>query len=233
MAQRDVPFSIGDWYHCFNVAIEKRSAFTDAADYQRFLELLYLANDAKPLRRNDFGNLTFERVLRIPRGGQLVSVGAFCLMPSHFHLVLRESAPGGISAFMRKIGTAYTMYFNSRYERAGNLFLKPFRSRHVPEAEFQHLVSYVHCSPASLYEPEWKTRHIVDPQFLGERIAAYPYSSFRAYAGISTPSDAILDAKMLSRGRAVPMQRTLKEALTYHVDTGISRFLINSLDALC
>lgn len=222
MTKRDVPFAVGEWYHCYNRSVENRIAFEDTRDYQRFLELLYLANDTAPLRRDDIGNHKFEDVLTIPRGKKLVAIGAFCLMPNHFHLVLKEVSEGGITAFMRKIGTAYAVYFNSRYERAGNLFLKPFRSRHVSTDQyFQHLINYVHCNPAALYEPAWKTSHVVDPQFLGERIAAYPYSSLSAHAGAQTPTKAILDSEVFSIVRTVPIQKMLQGALKYYADSDI------------
>jgi len=223
MTKRDAPFTVGDWYHCYNRSIEKRIAFEDIRDYHRFLELLYLANDEFPLRHDSMGIRKFEEVLNIPRGKKLVTIGAFCLMPNHFHLVLREVSEGGITAFMRKIGTAYTLYFNSRHDRVGNLFLKPFQSRHASTTDnsFQHLISYVHCSPAMLYEPQWKTRHVVDPQFLGERMAEYPYSSFSAHTGAHTPTRAILDTEIFSVARTVPMQKMLKEARQYCSDLDI------------
>lgn len=222
MTKRDAPFAVGEWYHCYNRSIEKRLAFADTRDYYHFLELLYLANDELPLRHDEIGNHKLEEMLTIPRGKKLVAIGAFCLMPNHFHLVLKEVSEGGITAFMRKIGTAYTMYFNSRHERMGNLFFKPFRSRHVStDRYFQHLINYVHCNPAVLYEPAWKTRHIVDPQFLGERIAAYPYSSLGAHTGVQSPTNAILDAEVFSIKRAIPIQKMLQEALEYCADSDI------------
>ncbi len=222
MATRNTAFAEGEWYHCYNRGIEKRDTFADVRDYHRFLELLYLANDASPLRREDIGDRKFEEVLRIPRGKKLVAIGAFCLMPNHFHLVLKEVAEGGITAFMRKMGTAYTMYFNARHERAGNLFLKPFRSRHVStDRYFQHLINYVHCNPAVLYEPAWKTGHVVDPQFLEERIAAYPYSSLSAHVGAPTPIQTILDAEIFSIARTIPIQKMLQEALKYRADADL------------
>jgi putative transposase len=222
MTYRRVPFAEGEWYHCYNRSIEKRISFEDTRDYHRFLELLYLANDELPLRYEDIDDRKFEEVLKMPRGKKLVAIGAFCLMPNHFHLVLKEVTEGGITAFMRKIGTAYTMYFNARHERMGNLFLKPFRSRHVSsDRYFQHLISYVHCNPAALYEPAWKTRHVVDPQFLGERIAAYPYSSLSIHAGVRTPTSAILDAEIFSVARTIPIQKMLQEALQYCADSDI------------
>ncbi|MCR4333746.1 MAG: transposase [Patescibacteria group bacterium] len=222
MTQRNAPFAVGEWYHCYNRGIDKRIVFEDSRDYQRFVELLYLANDEFPFHRGDIGIHKFEEILKMPRGKRLVSIGAFCLMPNHFHLVLKEVVEGGITAFMRKMGTAYTMYFNSRHERTGNLFLKPFQSRHVStDRYFQHLINYVHCNPAVLYEPQWKTSHIVDPQFLGEHIVAYPYSSLGAHMSIYTPASTILDTEIFSIVRTVPIQRMLQEAQRYGADSDI------------
>lgn len=222
MTKRDAPFAIGEWYHCYNRSIEKRIAFEDPRDYHRFLELLYLANDELPLRRDGIGIRKFEEVLNLPRGKKLVIIGAFCLMPNHFHLVLKEVSEGGITSFMRKLGTAYTLYFNARHERVGNLFLKPFRSLHVSsDRYFQHLINYVHCNPAGLYEPGWKTSHVVDSQFLGGHIAVYPYSSISAHAGAQTPLRTILDAEVFSIVRTVSIQKMLQEARHYVADSDL------------
>jgi putative transposase len=222
MSIRRVPFALGEWYHCYNRSIEGRTSFVDVRDYYRFLELLYLANDELPLCRDDIGVHKFDEVFSIPRGKKLVSIGAFCLMPNHFHLVLREISEGGITAFMRKLGTAYTLYFNFRHDRIGNLFLKPFRSRHVStDRYFQHLINYVHCNPVSLYEPDWKTNHVVDPRFLGEHITAYPYSSLGTHAGVRAPTSPILDAEVFSLVRKVSVQKMLQESLQYSTDTDL------------
>jgi len=222
MTKRNEPFIVGEWYHCYNHSIEKRISFENPQEYRRFLELLYLANDEFPLRRDDIGIRTFEEVLHIPRGKRLVTIGAFCLMPDHFDLVLQEIREGGITAFMRKIGTAYTLYFNARHGRVGNLFLKPFQSRHAPTPRsFQHLMSYVHSNPAVLYEPQWKTNHVVDPQFLEEHLIAYPYSSLGAHTGASVPTRAILDAQALSTARMASLQKMLQEARQYSADSHI------------
>ena len=216
------PFTVGTWYHCYNRGIENRTVFENVHDYNRFLELLYLANDIFPLRRNDIGNRKFEEVLRMPRGKKLVTIGAFCLMPGHFDLVLREDKEGGITTFMRKLGTAYTLYFNARHKRTGNLFLKPFKSSEAStDDNLQHLVSYVHCNPATLYEPEWKINHVVDPQFLEEQLTAYPYSSLGAYTGAPTPTKSIVDTEILSTARKIPLQKRLQEARQYRADSHI------------
>jgi len=221
MSKRD-SFILGEWYHCYNRGIENRTVFEDSQEYRRFLELLYLANDEFPLRRNDIGIRKFEEVLNIPRGKRLVTVGAFCLMPDHFDLVLKEVSEGGITTFMRKMGTAYTLYFNARHKRMGNLFLKPFQSRQVPtDRSLEHLINYVHCNPAVLSEPEWKANHVVDPQFLEEQLTAYPYSSLGAHMGASTPTRAIVDAQILSLARTISLQKMLQGARQYRADSHI------------
>jgi putative transposase len=221
MAYTNGPFKDNVWYHCYNQCIDGRVGFVDIEDYRRFLEILYLANDDVPLRRGDFRNRTFEDILSIPGRMPLVGIGAFCLMPNHFHLILKEVSAGGITSFMRKIGTSYTQYFNARHGRAGNLFLKPFRSETVSPEDFERAVSYVHCSPATLYEPEWKTRAVVDAQFLGQRIAEYPYSSLGAYLGKRTPTRNLLAAHAIDAWHPSPIQKMLRAALQYRADAGI------------
>jgi len=219
MSKRD-SFILGEWYHCYNRGIENRIVFEDSQEYRRFLELLYLANDEFPLRRNDLGARKFEEVLSIPRGKRLVTLGAFCLMPDHFDLVLKEVTDGGITTFMRKMGTAYTLYFNARHKRVGNLFLKPFQSRQVPtDRSLERLVSYVHSNPAILSEPQWKANHVVDPQFLEGQLMAYPYSSLSAHMGAPTPTRAIVDEQTLSLARRVSLQKMLQEARQYRADS--------------
>jgi putative transposase len=215
-------FIVGNWYHCYNRSIEGRAAFVDSRDYYRFLELLYLANDELPLRRDDIGVRKFEEVLALPRGKRLVAIGAFCLMPDHFHLVVKEIVEGGISSFMRKIGTAYTLYFNSRHKRVGNLFLKPFQSLQVPtDRHLQRLIHYVHCNPATLLDPKWKNGPVVDPQFLGEQMAIYPYSSYGAHTGTPTPASPIVDVGLFPIARMTPAQKMLQEARLYCTDSNI------------
>jgi len=219
---RKEPFKVGEWYHCYNRSIEGRIAYEDPQDYFRFLELLYLANDEFPLRRDDIGIRKFEEILAVSRDKELVTIAAFCLMPNKFDLVVKEVVEGGITAFMRKMGTAYTLYFNSRHTRIGNLFLKPFQSHHAPtDRSVQNLINYVHSSPAVLYEPKWKTNHVVDPQFLEEHLIAYPYSSLGAHTGAQTPTRAIVDAQLLSMMHVAPLQKMLREARQYSATTGI------------
>lgn len=120
---------------------------------------------------------------------------------------------------MRKIGTSYTMYFNIKSERVGNLFVKPFRSRLVSmEAHFMHIPHYIHLNPAELFEPEWKSRKVRDVSMLTQKLEKYPYSSLRDYNGIKRPEGAILDEEAMSLFGAEPVNisKLVSESLEYH-----------------
>src|SRR3989344_2030506 len=94
--------------------------------------------------------------------GSLVSVLAYCLMPNHFHLVLRQKNQDGITLFMRKLATAYAMYFNTKYDHSGVLFQCRYKSKHVnTDAYLRWIFSYVHLNPLEIIQPEWKERGII------------------------------------------------------------------------
>ena len=122
-----------------------------------------------------------------------MAIGAYCLMSNHYHLLLKEITKGGITHFMRKLGTAYTMYFNKKYKRTGNLMTKPFRSRHVNDDRyFQRVVDYIHCNPAELIEFEWKNGTVHNIDNLEKKLLKYRYSSFPDYNRIKRDTRAII-----------------------------------------
>ena len=219
MALRESEFALDEWYHCYNRGVDKRDVFLDKNDYYRFLEQLYLANSASPLHRGNIRKSKFTDILQIPRQDPLVAIGAFCLMPNHYHLALKEIVEGGITKFMQKLGTGYTMYFNTRYDHSGNLFVKPFRSRHVhDDIYFQHLINYIHCNAAELFESEWKTGHVRDIDTLIERLLQYPYSSLKAYEDRNTSMYPILDECVFEIALKTPINKMIREAQEYYAE---------------
>src|SRR3989344_2009952 len=126
---RTFAFAPGEFYHIYNRGTDKRNIFTSRADRDRFLALLYLANQDEPVDLKLQGSTLLEIVER--SGMPLVEIAAYCLMPNHFHLLVRELEEGGISKFMQKLTTGYTMFFNKKYERSGSLFQGRFKATHV------------------------------------------------------------------------------------------------------
>jgi len=122
---RQDPFVTGEYYHIYNRGIDRRIIFKLERDYQRFIMLLYLANSQESFRLDDFlnkSNKTFYDVLILDRGEPLVSIGAWCLMTNHFHLLVKQEVNGGITKFMKKLGTGYAMFFNIKYDETKHEF---------------------------------------------------------------------------------------------------------------
>ncbi len=183
-----VPLAIGETYHIYNRGAHKRDVFTSERDYQRFQLLLHLMNGTSPIEmRNVFrkyGGRSSAAIFEEEVPEQpLVDVLAYCLMPNHFHLVLRQKVENGISVYLKKVFTAYSMYFNTKYEHSGVLFQGRFKSRHIDnEAYFRYIFAYVHLNPLSILQPDWETKGFADSGaarlFLGE----YSYSSYVDYS---------------------------------------------------
>ena len=103
-------------------------------------------------------------------------------MPNHYHLLIHEVIENGISEFMHKLGTAYTMYFNAKNTRVGNLFVKPFRSRHVDSDTYlRHVTQYIHLNPVELFEPKWDEGGVKNIRTLENSLMSYKYSSCADY----------------------------------------------------
>jgi putative transposase len=195
--QRRIPLAVDEFYHLYNRGVEKRDIFWDERDYRRFLALLYLCNGTEIVNMQMLraGNISYRKVFSLERGEPLVAIGAYCLMPNHFHLLIKEIRPGGASLFMKKLLTAYAMYANKRHDRSGVLFQGRFRSEHVgTDNYFKYLYSYIHLNPLKILDPKWKEK---GPSFSSrsaeEYLQRYPFSSYAQYLGKVLPEDAILD----------------------------------------
>ena len=217
------PFAADEWYHCFNRGIDKRDVFTDEHEHRRFLHLLYACNSNTPVHLSNLPKMSDEEIFMLPRGGQLVAVGAYCLMPNHFHLLLKPLGDGGITGFMRKVMTAYTMYFNIKHERTGNLLNKPFRSKHVyDDRYFQYVIRYIHCNPAELYEPGWKRGQVSDPTLLASNLRDYPYSSLSSFVKPRF-DDPILHPCVLEAYEDPNVDDMIADAIEYGQEHSLSR----------
>lgn len=226
MGYRREPFQIGEWYHCYNRGIDKRVVFDSESDSERFLQSLYLCNDEKRAGRSDFDYYPHPRIFTIQRFAPLVSIGAYSLMPNHFHLLMQEKVENGISKFMHKLGTSYTMYFNEKNGRVGNLFYKPFRSRRVSnDSHFSYLPQYLHLNPIEMFEHGWKKGVLRRSlRELQRELSAYRFSSYMDYSGHRRPENSILDpnAASLLMGLSTNPLTILSEANEYYSQLKLS-----------
>jgi len=177
----------GEIYHIVIRAIEELKLFRDQRDYFRMIHDLFEFNDEKSTSSyyRQEQNLT-RIVLRHKNRECLVEVLAFCLMPNHVHLLVKQLRDGGISKFMRKIGAGYGGYYNKKYHRSGHLFQGKYRIVHIKsDKQLITVFVYIHTNPVAILVPNWKEKGIKgrELQKIIEFLENYQWSSYLDYLG--------------------------------------------------
>ncbi|MBU3942711.1 transposase, partial [Patescibacteria group bacterium] len=111
----------------------------------------------------------------------------FCFMPNHIHLLVRQIGDDGITEFMRKVGTGYGGYINSRYKREGHVFQGSFNAVKITtDAQLEIVFAYIHTNPISLIYKDWKSIKIEERDFdkIIKFLEDYKWSSYLDYIGI-------------------------------------------------
>lgn len=184
MATKPRSFDPNFYYHVYNCGVEKRRTFLNERDYQRFLGAAEYYLHDQGISYVQFQELN-ERAITLyrklnPEGLETlrVKIVAFCLMPNHFHFLIKPAKDGGISRFISDITNSYTKYFNIKNKRVGNLFQGTFKAKPITsEASFLQVSRYIHLNPD-------------DPN-------TYHHSSYRDWLG--TGSSKIVDREELNR----------------------------------
>jgi putative transposase len=220
-----LPFGVGEWYHCFNRGVDKRLIFECRRDYERFLLQIYICNGVNTLRASELYTTDLESVLteeHIDVGDPLVELGAYALMPNHFHFILKERSAGSIALFMQRLCTAYTMYFNGLRERSGSLFAGTYKAKHVDNDRYlKRVVSYVLMNPAELFEPRWK-EGLGDINSLSKALYGYPYSSLPDFFGWRRPLNKVVSGSLLTYYDKTPtLFEILQEAKLYYEEVKV------------
>ena len=189
MSIRKIPFTPDEYYHLYSRGNDKRKIFHSPSDHARFLNIIYLANSSKNFRIDRIKDVYSQE-----RGQRLVSIGAYCLMPNHFHILIKQVAENGISKFMHKLLTAYSMYYNIKYKRTGTLFEGKFKSEHLNNDKYlKYIFSYIHLNPIKLIEPEWREIGIRNKKRILNFLETYPYSSYADFLKNIRKENVIVD----------------------------------------
>lgn len=195
--------------------------FTGKHDYEHFLALLYLCNDEGNLRISREVNTASEEIFLIPRTKPLVDISAYCLMPNHFHILVREHTDGGVSAFMHKLTTSYTMYFNAKEERSGSLFQGTFKAEHAGNDRYlKYLIAYIHLNPAKIADQTWIENAVAKRKVAEEFLQGYQYSSYLDFLGRQRLQGSILSKGSLPEYFSTPIsfKENMKEWLEYRLN---------------
>jgi len=177
---RKLVFANNEIYHIFNRGVEKRPTFTDKRELNRALLTLDFYQCAKPpIKLSKFLVISkdeqikfFEKLKKDYE--KLVEIVCFCLMPNHFHFLLKQKMEKGISTFISNLTNSYTRYFNTKHDRIGPLFEGVFKAVRIEsEEQLVHTSRYIHLNPVSSF--------LIKPEELKE----YQWSSYPELLGLS------------------------------------------------
>ena len=162
-------------YHIMLRGLNKQCIFSDDKDYMKFIEILSSV-------KNDTN----------------LQIYAYCMMPNHVHLFVREAQKGDISSIMKRILSHYAGWYNFKHERTGHLFSNRYKSIPVEDdSYFLTLSRYIHQNPIKAQ--------------LSENMQSYKYSSYSDYVDGSiglTDVDFLLD--MLDENRKMAIKQFVK-----------------------
>ena len=172
MSIRPVPFITEEYYHLYNRGNSKNVIFHDEQDHSYFINLLKIVNSEQKVKTGITKSI--DQIERV------ISIGAYCLMPNHFHILVKQEKDKGVSIFMQKLLTGYVGYYNKKYKRTGSLFEGKFKSKYAGvDTYLKYLFSYIHLNPLKIMDKDWKKVKLHDKHF--SFLLKYPYSSFNEY----------------------------------------------------
>ena len=172
MPRRETPFLPNTYYHFYNRGNNRQRVFFEPPNYLFFLQRL--------------------RKYVVP----CVDVLAYCLMPTHYHILVKQTSEvletsdvsKQISLAMQKFLISYTKAMNLRFCRVGSLFQGQFQAKPVQAHTHLHnLCIYIHANPVKdglvaapedwIYSNylEWlgqRNGTLVDPHFIQEHFGS-------------------------------------------------------------
>ncbi len=131
----------GKYYHVFNRSVNNEVIFKNNDNYEFFL-------------------LRFGQYVK-----QYINVYAYCLMPTHFHFLVRLKEDRSVSENVQKgfknLFISYSKAYNKMYDRHGSVFQNKYKKKEITDNDYLGtVISYIHLNPCKdrlVFSPEdWK-----------------------------------------------------------------------------
>jgi len=170
MAIRKTILATGEVYHILNRSVQKLPIFQGKRECNFFLGAMEYYLQVEPPVKLSLYKTNKDKFNIKKDDNFLVSVIAYCLMPNHFHLILKQLAEEGIKKYIQRSTNSFAHYYSKKYESSGHLFGGNFKAVHVgSDEQLWHLSRYLHLNPVSGY--------------LVENPKDYLFSSYGIYLG--------------------------------------------------
>ena len=117
-------YKAGEYYHIYNRAVGSERLFYSPENYRFFIR-----------KSGQYLNEVFDFL-------------SYCLMPNHFHFLVRAKENGNPDHQLRRFFISYSMALNKFRSRMGSLFMKPYKKKFVETEEYlTTLIFYIHLNP--------------------------------------------------------------------------------------
>lgn len=207
MPYRRMPLVNGEVYHVFNRSVANQPIFLQTRNYQRALEVIeFYIYSRPPLSFSHYRRLAVEQRSKFLERMQKfvpkhIEILAYCLMPNHFHFLIRQGQENGVANFLRNFQNSYAKYFNTKTERSGALFQSMFKAVRIESDEqLIHVARYIHLNPSTSY--------IIKGV---QELESYPWNSFAEYLS-KQPS------KIIDKGKVLGFFKSLNEFKKFTLD---------------
>lgn len=195
---RKIQLENDEIYHVFNRVVDGTNLFKRDIDYERFLAVVYLVNSlpSGKIHLERLGpNPVWSTIEGLVDEDKLVEILAWCLMPTHFHMLLKQLQDDGISLFLKRFQGSHSKYYNKIYKRHGTLFGGPFKAVHIEnDIQLTHATRYIHINSLEFFDPMWKERGYVEDKVGAEKfLKEYKWSSLPEYLGTRKDFAQLID----------------------------------------
>jgi putative transposase len=135
------------YYHVYNRGVDNRNIFQDREDYETFLYYLYIYTASPGTVQQKYPKLP-PRLTAKNLFGETYLI-AYCLLPNHFHLLLKQKSSGAMPRLLKQVINGYVTYFNKKYKKSGAIFQGRYKSMRI-ESEYLlvQMVRFVHLNPS-------------------------------------------------------------------------------------
>jgi len=162
----------GHYYHLYNRSPHGLKIFSNkqcAIEFEHALLYYVQANPPAKFALRDKLKKIQDDYSRL-----LVTISAYCIMPTHFHILVRQEVDRGIATYMQRLQNSFSHYYNRLYDSHGSLFQGRYQAKEVSiHTSRLYLSRYIHLNPL--------TAKLVN------KLALYPYSSYKLYAHNTFP----------------------------------------------
>jgi len=177
-------------YHVFNRSIADFVIFNNEYEYLRMLDSIRFYQIKEPMVsfsrfdkiRKSHNDHEISNIVSLNEKEKLIDIIAYCLMPTHIHLILQDIQDNGISIFIGTILNSYARYFNIKHNRKGPLWEGRYKKVLVKsDDQLLHLTRYIHLNPVTAY--------------IVSKPEEWPYSSYKEYISSMDDDERICNYK--------------------------------------